>query len=86
MDSPERAAEAGWLHRLDPEAEGPLARGREPEPYVRSEVVDPVVALLRSGQNLALAGPTGVGERSVARGLRRSCASDDALVPERGTP
>jgi len=47
MDSPDRVAEAAWLHKLGPEAETLFARGRESSPVVRSEIVDPVVKLLR---------------------------------------
>ena len=81
MDSPERLAEAAWIHKLGPEAETLFTRGSEPEPFVRSAVVDPIVALLRGGQSVALVGPVGVGKRSLALSLRRSEAWSDEAQP-----
>ncbi len=72
MDAPDRLSETAYVDKLGPEAESLFTHGREPEPYVRSAVVDPVVALLRNGQNVALVGPVGVGKRSLALSLRRS--------------
>ncbi len=81
MDSPDRVAEAAWLHKLGPEAESLLTKGGESAPVVRKEIVDQVVLLLRSGQNVALVGPEGVGKRSVALTLRRSAAWGDDFRP-----
>lgn len=81
MDSAERVAEDAWIHKLGPEAEALFATGREPEPYVRSRIVDPIVTLLRGGQNVALVGPVGVGKRSLALSLRRSEAWSDEVQP-----
>lgn len=81
MDSPERLAEAAWIHKLGPEAETLFTKGSEPEPFVRSAVVDPIVALLRAGQSVALVGPVGVGKRSLALSLRRSEAWSDEAQP-----
>jgi hypothetical protein len=78
MDSSERVAEEAWVHRLGPEAETLFATGREPEPLVRTDVVDPIVSLLRGGQNVALVDPFGVGKRSLALSLRRSEAWGEA--------
>jgi ATP-dependent Clp protease ATP-binding subunit ClpC len=77
MESPDRVAELAKVHRLGPEVETLFASGKEPLPYLRSEIVDPVVSLLRSGQNVALIGPEGVGKRSLALTLRRSAAWND---------
>jgi len=74
MESEDRLAETAWVNKLGPEAETLFTRGSEPEPYVRSDVVDPLVSLLRGGQNIALIGPVGVGKRSLALSLRRSQA------------
>ena len=79
MDSPERLAEAAWIHKLGPEAETLFTKGSEP--FVRSAVVDPIVSLLRAGQSVALVGPTGVGKRSLALSLRRSDAWSDESQP-----
>ena len=81
MDSPERVAEAAWIHKLGPEAETLFTKGSEPEPFVRSAVVDPIVSLLRGGQSVALVGPAGVGKRSLALSLRRSDAWSDETQP-----
>lgn len=81
MDSPERLAEAAWIHKLGPEAETLFTKGNEAEPYVRSDVVDPVVTLLRHGQSVAFVGPVGVGKRSLALSLRRSEAWSDEVQP-----
>ena len=79
MDSPERLAEAAWIHKLGPEAETLFTKGSEP--FVRSAVVDPIVSLLRAGQSVALVGPPGVGKRSLALSLRRSDAWSDESQP-----
>lgn len=81
MDTAERVAEEAWIHKLGPEAEKLFATGREPEPFVRSAIVDPIVSLLRGGQNVALVGPVGVGKRSIALSLRRSEAWSDEAQP-----
>ena len=77
MESPDRVAELAKVQKLGPEVETLFSSGKEPLPYLRTEVVDPVVALLRAGQNVALVGPEGVGRRSVALTLRRSAAWQD---------
>ena len=59
MDSPDRVAEAAWLHKLGPEAESLFAKGRELEPFVRVEVVDPVVTLSALGPERRPAGAGG---------------------------
>jgi len=79
MDSPERLAEAAWIHKLGPEAETLFTKGSAP--FVRSAVVDPIVSLLRAGQSVALVGPVGVGKRSLALSLRRSDAWSDEIQP-----
>ena len=79
MDSPERVAEAAWIHKLGPEAETLFTKGSEP--FVRSAVVDPIVSLLRAGQSVALVGPVGVGKRSLALSLHRSDAWSDEIQP-----
>ena len=81
MDSPERVSEAAWIEKLGPESEMLFTRGREPAPFVRSAVVDPIVTLLRAGQSVALVGPEGVGKRSLALSLRRSDAWSDEAQP-----
>jgi ATP-dependent Clp protease ATP-binding subunit ClpA len=81
MDSPERVAEEAWIHRLGPEAETLFAHGMEPVPFMRRELVDPIVTLLRAGQSVVLVGPEGVGKRSLALSLRRSDAWSDEAQP-----
>lgn len=81
MHTPEAIDEDAWIHKLGPEAETLFTKGREPEPYVRGAVLDPIVTLLRSGQNVALVGPVGVGKRSLALSLRRSEAWSDETHP-----
>ncbi len=95
MDSPERLAEAAWIHKLGPEAETLFTKGSEPEPFVRSAVVDPIVSSAarraerrsggprRGGQALAgaLAAPLGgVERRGAAHPRLRRARGASALV------
>ena len=77
MESPDRVAESAKVDRLGPEVETMFSSGAELVPFVRTELVDSVVSLLRSGQNVALVGPEGVGKRSLALTLRRSSSWED---------
>jgi hypothetical protein len=71
-ETPQRLDRVSKLEELGAEVEVLFARGLAPVPLVIADKVDPVVRLLRSGNNVALVGPSASGRRSIAYGLRRS--------------
>jgi ATP-dependent Clp protease ATP-binding subunit ClpC len=71
-ETPQRLDRVSKLEELGAEVEVLFARGLAPVPLVIADKVDPVVRLLRSGNNVALVGPSSSGRRSIAYGLRRS--------------